>query len=96
MSSVQAALGTAVRGVHLERFEVPDESLAAIKKELRKYRTIFSTSYDLILYWAVGYGDHYGYFCDCFWANGRNEYDPQGCELWPGYRPFTTCTARCT
>lgn len=44
--SVQAALGAAVRRVHLEWTEVPSETLAAIKAEMRRYDAIFSTSID--------------------------------------------------
>lgn len=85
--SIQAALGTAIRDVHLERWEVPNSSLGAIKAELENYRAIFSTSYDLIVYWAIGHNEDYRAFCDCFWANGRNEFDPDNCEVWLGRRP---------
>jgi hypothetical protein len=26
-------------------------------------------------------------FCDCFWANGRNEFDPDDCDFFPNARP---------
>lgn len=84
--SVQKALGRAVRSVHLERPEVPDVCLEAIKEELRRYRAIFSTSYDLILYWAIGYDEDYEDFCDCFWSN-RNEFNPADAEIRGGKRP---------
>ena len=84
--SVQTALGTAVRGVHLEYVEVPDTTLAAIQKELREYDAIFSTSYDLLIYWAIGYGEKYGRFCDCFWSSG-NRFDPDDAEVWGNGRP---------
>jgi uncharacterized protein DUF4917 len=85
--SVQSALGAAVRRVHLEWTEVPSETLAAIKAELRRYDAIFSTSYDLLIYWSIGYNEDYGNFCDCFWANDRNEFDPDDCDLFPNARP---------
>lgn len=85
--SVQEALGHAVRRVHIEWAEVPDETLAAIKSELRGYRSIFSTSYDLLVYWAIGCEDDYGLFRDCFWANGC-EFDPDNCEIWGSGRPI--------
>jgi Domain of unknown function (DUF4917) len=84
--SVQDALGAAVRRVHLEWSEVPDETLAAIKAELRNYRAIFSTSYDLIIYWAIGHNDDYGAFRDCFWSRGC-EFDPDDAEVRAGGRP---------
>lgn len=87
LRSVQDALGATVRRVHLERSEIPTETLAAVKAELRAYKAIFSTCYDLLLYWAIGGDAGYGYFCDCFWSNGRNEFDPDDCEVFRGYRP---------
>lgn len=86
--SVQAAFGVAIRRVHLERSEVPDETRKAIKLALRAYDTIFSTSYDLLIYWSIAYNDSYGLFCDCFWGNDRNEFDPDDCEVFPRNRPI--------
>jgi uncharacterized protein DUF4917 len=85
--SVQEGLGSAVRRVHPEWDVVPDDVLAAIKAELRNYRVIFSTNYDLIVYWAIGHDDDYGLFRDCFWANGC-EFDPDDCEVWGAGRPI--------
>ncbi len=84
---VQAALGRTVRHVHLDWVDLPDETLALIKEALGDYRRIFSTSYDLLAYWAIVHEDEPRYFCDCFWANDRNEFDPEDCEVWPGYVP---------
>lgn len=85
--SVQEALGQAVRRVHVEWSDVPDDTLAAIKAELRRYKAVFSTSYDLLIYWAIGHGENYGLFRDCFWANGC-EFDPEDCEIRSGGRPI--------
>lgn len=85
---VQAALGRTVRRVHLERSEIPEATLAFIKAALSEYAKIFSTSYDLLVYWAIVHDDDYGLFCDCFWANGRNEFDVEDCEVWKGYVPI--------
>jgi hypothetical protein len=85
--SVQEALGQAVRRVHVEWSDVPDETLAAIKAELRQYKSVFSTSYDLLIYWAMGHGENYGLFRDCFWANGC-EFDPENCDIRYGGRPI--------
>jgi hypothetical protein len=84
--TVQQALGRAVRSVHLERAEVPDSALALIKGELARYRTIISTSYDLILYWAIGYDEDYAEFCDCFWGPD-NSFDPSDAKVRRGNRP---------
>jgi hypothetical protein len=85
--SVQAALGATVRRVHVEWPEVPDETLAAIKAELENYGAIFSTSYDLLIYWSIGHNEDYGDFCDCFWANGHR-FDPEDCEVRSYRRPI--------
>lgn len=82
-SSVQAALGATIRRVHLKRSEVPDSTLATIKDELRGYKAIFSTSYDLILYWATGHDEDFAEFRDCFWGPG-NSFDSGDCRIWAG------------
>jgi len=84
---VQAALGRTVRRVHLEWSEVPDETLGLIKAALGDYKAIFSTSYDLLVYWAIVHGDDYDHFCDCFWANERNELDAADSQVWPSNTP---------
>jgi len=84
--SVQAALGGAIRGVHVARSEVHTDSLEVIKRDLQRYGAIFSTSYDLIVYWAVGHEEQYGGFRDCFWGPD-NSFDPSNCEIWAGNTP---------
>jgi hypothetical protein len=51
---IQSALGDAVRQVHLHRADTPDAALRIIREDLLQYEWIFTTSYDLILYWAMG------------------------------------------
>ncbi len=84
--SVQRALGETVRSVHLKRAEVPDSSLKRIKKDLKRYEMIFSTSYDLIVYWATGHEEEYDRFRDCFWGS-RGDFNPTDCEIWNGNTP---------
>jgi len=76
---VQAALGRTVRRVHVPWPEVPDVALSTIKAYLKDFDGVFSTSYDLLLYWAIVHEDDYQCFCDFFWANGRYEFDPKDC-----------------
>jgi hypothetical protein len=84
--SVQSALGTAVRGVHLEWTEVPDDVLREIKRELARYRVVYTTSYDLLIYWSMGHQSHYDEFRDCFWGPGGS-FDPDDCEVRAGGQP---------
>lgn len=64
--SIQRGLGRAVRAVHLGRSGVPDETLKKVRDELLRYEWIFSTSYDLLLYWAMGCGGSFSPFIDHF------------------------------
>jgi hypothetical protein len=90
---VQRALGETIRGVHLARKEVPDRALERVKRELTRYEAIFSTSYDLIVYWATGYEEKYGRFRDCFWGS-RGDFNPEDCEIWRGNTPVYYLTRK--
>lgn len=85
--SVQAALGNTIRKVHLEWDEIPADTLETFKATLEEYSQIFTTSYDLLVYWSIVQGDDFEWFCDCFWSNDRNEFDPEHCTIWDGYIP---------
>jgi hypothetical protein len=85
--SVQAALGNTIRKVHLDWDDIPDDTLEAFKSTFEGYSQIFTTSYDLLMYWAIVQGDDFEYFCDCFWSNERNEFDPDHCTVWDNYIP---------
>jgi hypothetical protein len=52
--SIQIALGHAIREVHVNRARIPQDALLAIRGEMLRYEWIFTTSYDLVLYWAMG------------------------------------------
>ena len=84
-ASLQAALGATIRGVHLRRSQVRDSTLAKIKSELTGYGAVFSTSYDLILYWATGHEEDFAEFRDCFWGPDHS-FDRRNCEIWNGNR----------
>jgi hypothetical protein len=75
--SIQLALGHAVRAVHLKRDDVPTETRSAIRRELERYEWIFTTSYDLLLYWAMASAGHFDPFKDHFRYGSRLEFDPE-------------------
>lgn len=85
--SIQDTLGHAVQKVHLKGREVPTQNLAAIQNAFLPHRKIFTTSYDLLVYWAIGHGRGYRLFCDCFWGN-HNEFDPANCAVRRDFRPI--------
>lgn len=85
--SIQRALGSAVRAVHLPRARIPDATLAAIRDALAGYEWIFTTSYDLVLYWAMGYGGRFAPFKDHFRYGGRLEFDRARADVYAGDIP---------
>ena len=78
---VQTALFEAVAGVHIQRSQIDDLCLSSIRGALRSHRIVFSTNYDLLLYWAVmSPGDALG-FADYFWA-GDHIFDVWNVGVW--------------
>ena len=57
--SVQGALGEAVRYVHLDLVDVPEDVSTTLKQVLLDHRWVFTTSYDLLIYWGMGYEDNF-------------------------------------
>ncbi|WP_338526786.1 DUF4917 family protein [Pseudomonas batumici] len=51
--AIKEALIHAIRSVHIPWKLVQPESLARINTELSRYRTLYSTNYDLLAYWAI-------------------------------------------
>jgi hypothetical protein len=86
-ASIQLALGHAIRQVHPLLSEVPGAVRAAIRDEITKYEWVFTTSYDLLLYWAMGHGGRYMPFKDHFRFGGRCEFDPARADVYEGEIP---------
>jgi hypothetical protein len=64
--SIQQALGQAVQSVHAGYYDIPKTTLQAVGRVLQDQEYVFTTSYDLVVYWAMGAVDYKG-LCDCFW-----------------------------
>lgn len=77
-ASIQQALVEAVRSTHVPWARVPGTVLEAIREELLNYRFVYSTNYDLLIYWAIMY-ENRGGFKDFFWGS---YFDPANTELW--------------
>ncbi len=71
---VRRALVRAVGATHIPWTVVPDESLRQINQALRQYDYVFSTNYDLLIYWAMMSRQARG-FRDYFWGPD-NSFDP--------------------
>lgn len=76
--SIQLALGSAVQSVHVGYFDIPKTTLEAIGHVLQGQEYVFTTSYDLIVYWAMG-AVRWEDLCDCFWGE-KYCFDPANSE----------------
>lgn len=85
--SVQRALGHAIREVHIRRTELPRETLASIRAELTRYAWIFSTSYDLLVYWSMGSGGTFKPFIDLFKGSGKLQFDSADADVFADQIP---------
>ena len=74
--SIQTALGSAVRNVHINRDEVPGKTRQAIRDVMAQFEWVFTTNYDLLIYWAMAYGGNFDPFIDNFRWGDRCEFDP--------------------
>ena len=86
--SIQKALGRAVRQVHLNRTQVPTNTLAVIRSVLARHEWIFTTSYDLLIYWAMGHGGRYAPFKDHFRYGNRCQFDPGRAQVFAADVPI--------
>lgn len=74
--NIQLALVGAVRAVHLNRERVPQRTREAIRSAMEEFEWVFTTSYDLLAYWAMACRG-FGRFMDHFRYGGRCEFDPE-------------------
>ncbi len=81
--SVQLALGKAVQAVHVKHSSVSGDTLETIGRTLQEQEYVFSTNYDLIVYWAMHAVGFKG-LCDCFWCE-KSSFDPAECDV-PAHR----------
>jgi hypothetical protein len=77
--SVQLALGRAVQAVHVKYSNIVEGTLETIGRILQQQEYVFSTNYDLIVYWAMQAVGYKG-LCDCFWCD-KNSFDPANCDV---------------
>lgn len=71
---IRNALVEAVHAVHVPWALVSPEVRIGIRTELLKYNVVYSTNYDLLVYWAVMEGGAVG-FKDYFWNAGMFSLD---------------------
>jgi len=76
---VQTALVEAVRSVHIPWATIPQETLVCIREELLNYSYVYSTNYDLLIYWAIMASPNGSGFRDYYWDES---FDPGNTEIW--------------
>lgn len=79
--STQRALFDAVHGVHVPWDYVSRRTIPALFKVLRQYKFVYSTNYDLLLYWASMENGGNG-FLDYFWGGGSTFFDGGDTDIW--------------
>jgi hypothetical protein len=85
--NIQLALGHAVRSVHVNRDRVPVVTRKKIREEMAKFEWVFTTSYDLLVYWAMACEGRFDPFVDLFMGSGRLEFDPERTRVRAGSVP---------
>ena len=79
-----------MRAVHITRSEVPDIALETIKDVMEEYDAIFTTSYDLLAYWGMGFYEDFGRLVDLFWSDGPDgkcEFNLAHTRVFPNHAP---------
>jgi hypothetical protein len=85
--SAQRAMFEAVHAVHVPWEEVATNTIGRLFDALREYRYVYSTNYDLLLYWASM--DRGGkLFLDYFWGEGKT-FDGFNTAIWETRKAWT-------
>ncbi|MEG4037191.1 DUF4917 family protein [Microcoleus sp. S36b_A4] len=81
--SIKSALGYAVRSVHIPWKNATESGvLNNIRRELLNYKCVYSTNYDLLIYWAVmSESDGDGFKDYFFQAKANNYFDITNTEI---------------
>jgi hypothetical protein len=66
-NKIRSGLIRTVRHVHPKTNDIDDDWLEAVAAELAAYRGVYTTNYDLLLYWSIASRKFEG-FTDFFWV----------------------------
>lgn len=77
---VKEALIKSVNKIHPKFDEISTTWIHTVISEFKKYKEIFTTNYDLLLYWIMSKND-FKSFSDYFWSSGLC-FDQFNTELW--------------
>lgn len=82
--AVRHALIETVNDHHVAWDDVQGARLNHIKGALRTFEVVFTTSYDLVFYWAINHGGAHDEFVDHFWHNPDYHFDATNSPIGPG------------
>jgi hypothetical protein len=77
--AVRRALVRGVNSIHVDWSSVGVEIRRQMRNEMLRFRTVYSTNYDLLVYWAV-MTDRPADFRDFFWGPGHS-FDPSDVDV---------------
>lgn len=77
--SIQKSLIQAVKAVHVPWRSIPDSILLSIQENLLNYKFVYSTNYDLLIYWAIMHEGNSKGFKDYFWSE---HFDIGDTQIW--------------
>ena len=81
--SIRNSLICAVLDMHVTKRSIPDRVLEQISSELLKYSSIFTTNFDLLIYWSIMHNTEL--FCDYLWSG---KFDRSNSDIWQGKKPI--------
>lgn len=81
--SIQRALAAAVHRMHAPYGRLTDETLWQLQEAVSPYERVYSTNYDLLLYWAIMH-DNRAVLRDYLWSGGATYFDIAQTKLYPG------------
>lgn len=81
--ATREALIRTVQKTHPTRQKFGNGRLEHYRQELRKFRRVFTTNYDLLLYWIAGLNNNFDGFRDCFWSSDTS-FDPANVRFQEG------------
>jgi hypothetical protein len=73
--NIQLALGRAVKAVHVQQGRIPFSTLVQIRRAMEQFAWVFTTSYDLLVYWAMACEKGFDPFMDHFRGRVRLEFN---------------------
>jgi len=79
-SSVRDALIHCIRKIHPDFYSVESKWIKKVAAELSEFKRVFTTNYDLLLYWIVADGG-FSKFTDFFWSSGLT-FDEFNTDIW--------------